>query len=369
MASVSSTQVEHRAGDGISLPLNFGPVRRASLLYPELIIRRPPPENLVPEQERLFSGEFQKRLPPVYLRRLRNVLVSGDGLILKNFQVRRENLIHQDHRRWFGPKYLLARYRCKKIRLPADQKFLLAFDYWSNSYFHWLCDVLPRIFAARLQDGHFTILLPEKFRDEFIGSSLRAFGVNNVCTIPDDAVVQVPQLVVPDHLSPTGNYNEETIRTVGQVLRESFGAASARPGRDRIYISRAKANRRRIANEVELQNVLAAFGFRTVHFEGLKFAEQVRLAAGAEYVVSAHGAGLTNMLFMPEGSSVLEIRRAGDAANLCYYTLAAALRHKYLYAFAEACGGECLSPSEQDLKIEPDQIRTAVGLMLQRRAA
>ena len=77
--------------------------------------------------------------------------------------------------------------------------------------------------------------------------------------------------------------------------------------------------------------VLRAFNFRIVRTEDYSFAEQVRLAAGARYLVSNHGAGLTNILFMRPGSSVLELRHATDCINNCYFTLASALNLKYFY--------------------------------------
>ena len=51
----------------------------------------------------------------------------------------------------------------------------------------------------------------------------------------------------------------------------------------------------------------------------------------ARYIVSNHGAGLTNMLFMKDGGSVLELRHVSDCINNCYFTLASALDLKYFY--------------------------------------
>ena len=51
-------------------------------------------------------------------------------------------------------------------------------------------------------------------------------------------------------------------------------------------------------------------------------------------LISIHGNALTNMLWMPEGSTVLEIRRSGDSHNNCYFSLASALGHKYYYVLA-----------------------------------
>jgi capsular polysaccharide biosynthesis protein len=73
------------------------------------------------------------------------------------------------------------------------------------------------------------------------------------------------------------------------------------------------------------------YGFEAIHFEDYSFEQQVRIASGAQYLVANHGAGLTNMLFMKSGGSVLELRQDGDAINNCYFALASALHLNYCY--------------------------------------
>src|SRR5688500_19312228 len=53
----------------------------------------------------------------------------------------------------------------------------------------------------------------------------------------------------------------------------------------------------------------------------LSFEEQVKLLSRARYVVSNHGAGLTNMLFMRDDTKVLELRHRSDYINNCYFIL------------------------------------------------
>ena len=48
-------------------------------------------------------------------------------------------------------------------------------------------------------------------------------------------------------------------------------------------------------------------------------------------MVSNHGGGLTNMLFMPCGSSVFELRKKDDCLNNCFFALSSSLEIKYYY--------------------------------------
>jgi len=52
-------------------------------------------------------------------------------------------------------------------------------------------------------------------------------------------------------------------------------------------------------------------------------------------LIGIHGAGLTNILFMPKGASVLELRRKDDSHNNCYFSLASALELNYFYQLCE----------------------------------
>ena len=88
---------------------------------------------------------------------------------------------------------------------------------------------------------------------------------------------------------------------------------------------------RRIVNEPAILPILAKFGFEIVRLERFSFADQVRMLAETEFLVSNHGAGLTNMLFMATGQSILELRNDRDAHNNCYFALASAAGLRYFY--------------------------------------
>jgi capsular polysaccharide biosynthesis protein len=75
------------------------------------------------------------------------------------------------------------------------------------------------------------------------------------------------------------------------------------------------------------------------------------LAGQCSSLISLHGAGLSNMLFMKQGSIVLELRMKGDQQNLCYYSLASALSINYYYLF---CTRNADNINVQDANISVD---------------
>ena len=75
-----------------------------------------------------------------------------------------------------------------------------------------------------------------------------------------------------------------------------------------------------------------------------------RIIFKRKIIIGIHGAGLSNMIFMPFGSSVLEIRPYDDVANNCFYSLAATLNLNYGFAFARKVS-QLKSLQTTDLKI------------------
>lgn len=61
------------------------------------------------------------------------------------------------------------------------------------------------------------------------------------------------------------------------------------------------------------------------------------MCAGADMLVGIHGAGLSNMVFLQEQATVIELRKFDNGENYFFTQLAVSLQHKYhlLYCAAE----------------------------------
>jgi hypothetical protein len=336
-----------------------------STIYGETVAKRKLPVNFSQDDLPLFAGELQRVIPETRWLQFRDVLASPEGLLFKGTQILPESFAFPYHlEEWrfrSVVKFLATNYAFRRRR-KIEREVLWITDYWSTGYFHWLTDVLTRLFVVRERLNDLLLVLPGKYEaQDVVKATLRACGVVNVDFIGPDEVVECRHLVMPSHTAPSGHFKDEAIRGVREVLLSAYGDASA--SQERIYISRGRAARRRIMNEDEVTSILRRFGFETIYAEDLSFEQQVRLCSRARYIVSNHGAGLTNMLFMQAGGSVLELRHKADCINNCYFTMSSALDLNYFY---QTCAPQDpgLDPHDAHLVVDPEQLEKNLCLLL-----
>ena len=340
--------------------------RAATALLPEHISRRKLPLNLDPADLRLFEHELTKIIPPVRLLELRNVRVSPDGVLIKRGHILDESytfpFLRKDWKKRTVAKSLAQNY-LRPTRL-IDEEVMWITDLWSLGYFHWFADALCKLEVVTDLLRERILLLPHEFRTrDFVSRSLEAFGVQRIQFIAAEEVVRCRKLILPTPVAPSGHFREEIIQSVRGQLLEHFVPAAERRSDRRIYISRERAPKRKIANEPDVRAVLEKFGFETLHAEDLLFADQVKVMSEARYLVSNHGAGLTNMLFMSPRASVFELRRRTDRVNNCYFTLSSALNLNYFYQGCDSvAAGE--DAHTANLKVDTDALAKNLKLML-----
>lgn len=190
-------------------------------------------------------------------------------------------------------------------RAPADHARVLSSYNFINSYYHLPPDLVQSV------DG----LAPSK-----------EMWKGNVATRSSQAVLSMNSL----------DTCLLSLRSRG--LRRIEGQDRAHLPR-RFYVARRpdQARPRPVGGEAALIETLKTFGFEVVHFEDYDVLDQVALMAGAEIMVSVHGAGFANMLFANPNALVIElgtlqtaIERWGD-----FWPLAHASGCRYVTFFAD----------------------------------
>jgi capsular polysaccharide biosynthesis protein len=329
---------------------------------------RDAPANLRREDAELFAHEREREIPPTRLLGLRGVSATPEGVLFKGASILPESFSSPVIMRYFLGRRrsvlkFFVRNRLLRRRRRIEGPRLWVTDDWSGGYFHWLADALPRLYAARDAARETTLLLPHGYeRLGFVNSSLKLFQLRGVEYVGADEVCVCDRLLMPTHTAPSGHYNEPLMRELRDFILDACGASSSE-ARARLYVSRARAPKRRLTNEAEVARVAEEFGFRVVYFEEHTFEEQVRLTASARHLVSNHGAGLTNILFMRAGGGVLELRREGERERNWFYNLASAAGLRYHYQLCAPADGDAHSG---DLTADPGRLRENLALMLGR---
>ncbi len=302
------------------------------------------PANLTDEDRSLFETENTYLLRPLKTELIHDVFVTNSGICLKDFTLVKESIHGYENKLdgFYGEA--VAAYKAahasnpkKLIYLNDSNTYLLIHNPWFN-YYHWITESLQRLWMVKDESHKFILVLPDYYKN-FAGirESLEPFTFKDIFYIPNDCHVQIKNALVPQLKPICANYYPEIVNEIRAFYVDyvskntSYHFALG----DKIYISRAGSARRKVANEEAAIALLTRYKFQTIEAERYSFFEQVAIFSKARYLASIHGAGLTNMNFMQQGTSALELHKKktneGDHHSLVYWNLASVLGIRYYH--------------------------------------
>jgi hypothetical protein len=238
----------------------------------------------------------------------------------------------------------------------AGRSLFLGVD-TADNYFHWQLDLLPKFKVlkdAGIDYLGFDYYLVNSQKYEFQQESLRRLGIPAAKIVSTSQVrhILTDTLVAPSWADQSGIFDPADVDWLrSQLMAPEHNGKTPFP--KRIFISRQKTRGRNVRNFEALQPLLKKHKIEIVELEPLRFSQQIQLFNGAEMVIGAHGAGLTNLLFCRSGTRVLELVSPHFAHQMYYYLAAVrGLDHRYLVGQVEP--GE--EPIFQDLTVDVDEI-------------
>lgn len=237
---------------------------------------------------------------------------------------------------------------------------------WSDEFFHWFVDYLPRLLAIEEYIKQSSIepvyLVPSK-RPNWLSRSLELLKITDGRIISwDKKRAKVDHLLLPslwrhtESTAPPEGYihSPRGIREVGNHLRQRVQKDEVRDEiGDRLYVSRSGATTRNVLNELELQPILNDYGFDIVYPEQWTLDEQIATFAEADVVAGPHGAGLTNAMYA-SNPTVMEL--FGRNTNPCYFGLFAGNDWDYGLVNGDDLGS--------NIRIKPANFRKLCEMML-----
>lgn len=314
-------------------------------------------------QKANFHTQENHPIGELSIETVRNCVVTPSMLVMTPFGLSRAaaypNLSLSKRMRW-NAAGLGSLLRDRFRRISDSKTYFSTLTPWSNNYFHWMTEAAPKflLFSEELSKG--TIIVPKgllRSAHEF----LELFGFNNLLTVEEN--IAFGQLKVVSNPN-TNHYLPEHIRLVRESLIQKIKPEPARQRR-RIYVSRKHARGRRVPNEEELLKVIADLGFECVYLEDATLKDQVNMFSNCEILISIHGAALTNAIFMPAGSSLVEIYPSvSDPVrdlSRCFSRLCRLIDVDHRFLFSERRGNKKTADLDSDdLIADPRSVRDLI---------
>jgi capsular polysaccharide biosynthesis protein len=236
-----------------------------------------------------------------------------------------------------------------------------------HNYYHWLLDLLPRIGvlqASGIDLNKIDWFVVNSVAKKFQRETLEILGIPKDKIIESDRHphLQARKLVVP---SLAGHFASPRGFTL-QFLRDKFLQTGSRQYPEKIYVSRAKAKYRQVANDTQVIELLSNYGFTTVFLEDFSVREQAALFSQAKVIVAPHGAGLTNLVFCNKGTRVVELS-SPNYIRTYYLALGNLLGLNHYYLLGENLNCDLLrnlmykSTLFEDIFVNLDHLETIIA--------
>ncbi|WP_422824036.1 glycosyltransferase family 61 protein [Variovorax robiniae] len=216
-----------------------------------------------------------------------------------------------------------------------------------------MLDALPRLHLFEQAGFHWSevehVYCPSTMPDKTL-AWLERFGVpTDKCILRPMAGAEAcrfDRVLAPSFPGTRRNYPEWTPK----FLRRALEGATA-PQTRSLYVTRARGQRKS-SNEAEILTVLARYGFEL--YDPMTSVAPWKDFAQARFVVGAHGAGLTDLVFCKPGTSVLELLPSDHQfPYYCSLSLSAGLRYAYLLCKSEEERDvSALGPSPHDFHVD-----------------
>ena len=183
-----------------------------------------------------------------------------------------------------NPSYTNRLRKKKKIR--GDVFTLLGL--WSDAYYHWFHDTLPRISNSLPWLPDNCRFLIQSGPKDYQLESLFALGIErHRLELQDDCgdtLVERLWFSTPHGYTTFGG--TQAIERIAQKIKtHCLGNPPQVSKKNRVFISRSKAHCRRILNEEQLLPILRLHGFRCEVLESLPFHKQVQIVSECDILL------------------------------------------------------------------------------------
>ncbi len=327
---------------------------KKELISDEFTVKRNLPLNYEMPGFNLPAIKQEETYPSVYLYKLNNAFVAPHGIVMKCGRIVPASVSYA----WRGRASLRTFYkRILLCRVKFINKTSVVFhnSYYRN-YYHWLLEIIPRLFSIKKYLKGTALLVPDdiqSFQYEF----LELFDSAGIEKFSPGKVVFTKKLLLPEFTVPDyGGHNPALISAMADWLIKRAGINKTESTGKRIFIVREQDKVRKLVNQEEVIELCRKYGFISVMLDGKSVKEQIKLFAEAECVAGVQGAGLSNMIFMPKKSLIINFLNKTHN-DVCFFNLANAMGHRIIIQQCETVGETDLHPQHYNMRVDINELK------------
>jgi hypothetical protein len=262
-----------------------------------------------------------ERIQRKYIAKFDSVKINTDGIMYDNKNVYTLN-------NSYYKKSMIE----KKMEFEEFGEDVVVFNCvqkWAYGYYHWLCEIFPRLFYIKLfiennkeifENKKIVLLL--YYNNEFIRQYLEILNLKNIAICPYNYNAEYKCKWV---FMMTPSYCGNPSRDAIMLIRKSIFMNNILVPKVNVVLKRT--NNRIIGNFEEMMTFLRN---KYNNYEWIVFDDSdpkwksmtntIQLFSAAKLIIGAHGAGLSNMMFSSDKVKVIELHPT-NCGNVCYWHL------------------------------------------------
>jgi capsular polysaccharide biosynthesis protein len=185
-----------------------------------------------------------------------------------------------------------------------------------NNYFHFLFDIIPKIYLLNSKIDinkidYFYVTNPKKWQIKIFN----ILGINKKKLLSSKINKHIFAEVIyaVDHPWYNKGYVQQNVKKIPKWIiyqnRKVFLDKSKNNFKKKIFLDRSqsKYNHCQIHNLINIKNLIIKKKFQTHKPEFLSFKKQVNLFKNSSTIIGAHGAAFSNIIFCKPGTKIIEI--------------------------------------------------------------
>ena len=240
---------------------------------------------------------------------------SIDGYVLYDVMVLDDGIVRLDKYHYFiSDRFTLyivvkklSRFR-KAVRKKILNSSFLMSGMYSNSFnlFHLITDSIAPNYSPTLKNYHSPILVP-KIHNSFQSDLLKKLHIKNFDATNEPVFVKELDLNLR-----SSKWRESNYKTIRDVL--GVNIQNKKADRRMVYATRS-GNARNYKNEKSLINFLTTYGVDIIDFSKVSLNERMQILGETAVLIGQYGAGLTNLIFMPDNSYIIDLQTVNVHRN------------------------------------------------------